>query len=68
MGHFGPKNGISSELGFTVRIFQRAKRYMEIILMFFLKKILIKGKWAILGPKMSHAHNFGSALRIFLKF
>ena len=25
------------------------------------------GKWAILGPKMVHPHNSGSAVRIFLK-
>ena len=25
-------------------------------------------KWTILGPKMAHPHNFGSAVRIFLKF
>ena len=45
------------------------KRYMEIILMVFLKKkIVICGKGTILGLKMSRAHNFRSALRIFLKF
>ena len=26
------------------------------------------GKWAILGPKMVHPHNSGSAVRIFFKF
>ena len=26
------------------------------------------GKWAILGPKMAHPHNSGSAGRVFLKF
>ena len=26
------------------------------------------GKWAILGPKIAHPHNSGSAGRIFLKF
>ena len=25
-------------------------------------------KWAILGPKIAHPHNSGSAGRIFLKF
>ena len=35
--------------------------------MIFQKKILW-GKWTILGPKMAHPHNSGSALRIFLKF
>ena len=34
----------------------------------FSEKILIQGKWAILGLKTARAHNFGSALRIFLKF
>ena len=28
----------------------------------------IQDKWAILGPKVAHLHNSGSALRIFLKF
>ena len=40
---------------------------MRIMLMIFQKKILW-GKWTILGPKMAHPHNSGSALRIFLKF
>ena len=31
------------------------------------KKIALD-KWSILGPKMTHPYNFGSALRIFLKF
>ena len=26
------------------------------------------GKWAILGPKIAHPHNSGSAGRIFLDF
>ena len=33
----------------------------------FPEKILIWGKWAILGLKMAHLHNFGSALRIFFE-
>ena len=32
------------------------------------QKIFVHDKWAILGPKMAHPHNSGSALRIFLKF
>ena len=32
------------------------------------QKIFAYEKWAILGPKMAHPHNSGSALRIFLKF
>ena len=40
---------------------------MRIMLMIFQKKILW-GRWTILGPKMAHPHNSGSALRIFLKF
>ena len=31
----------------------------------FSEKILIWGKWAILGPKMMHLHNSGSTLTIF---
>ena len=34
----------------------------------FSEKISYLGKWAILGPKMAHPHNSGSAGRIFLKF
>ena len=31
------------------------------------QKNFVQDKWAILGPKMAHPHNSGSALRIFLK-
>ena len=41
---------------------------MKIMLIIFSKKILVWGKRTILGPKMEHPHNFGSALRIFFKF
>ena len=34
----------------------------------FSKKILVWGKWTILGPKMAHPHNYGSAPRIFFRF
>ena len=34
----------------------------------FSKKNSDLGKWAILGPKIVHPHNSGSAGRIFLKF
>ena len=44
-----------------------AKRYMKIILFFFQKKFC-RGKWVILGPKVMHPCNSGSALTIFLKF
>ena len=44
-------------------IFQKKK-----IFFWFLPKNFIQDKWAILGPKMAHPHNSGSALRIFLKF
>ena len=40
---------------------------MKMILIIFEKK-LVWGKWTILGPKMAHPHNFGSAVRIFFKF
>ena len=33
----------------------------------FSQKILVWGKWMILGSKMVHPHNSGSAPRIFLK-
>ena len=32
------------------------------------QKCFVHDKWAILGPKMTHPHNSGLALRIFLKF
>ena len=32
------------------------------------QKNFVHDKWAILGPKVAHPHNFGWALRIFLKF
>ena len=32
----------------------------------FPKKNFVWGKWTILGPKMGHSHNSGSAVRIFL--
>ena len=41
---------------------------METELMFFLKKVLIWGKWAIFGLKLSCPHKFWSAWRIFLRF
>ena len=31
----------------------------------FSEKILIWGKWTILGPKIACPHNFGTTLRIF---
>ena len=39
---------------------------MKVILMVFTKKI-VQGKWAILGPNMTHLHNSGPVQRIFLK-
>ena len=41
---------------------------MEIVLITFPKKVLVWGKWTNLDPKMTHPHNSGSTLRIFLKF
>ena len=32
------------------------------------KKTFVWDKWTILGPKMVHPHNSGSAVRIFLNF
>ena len=72
--HYGPKNG-PLNFGYTVRIFLKfysmkgVKKYNGTYIV-SLKKILIWGKWAILGLKMAHPHNFGSTLRIFffLKF
>ena len=41
---------------------------MEVILTVFFEKILVCGKWAILGTKIALVQNPGSILRIFLKF
>ena len=41
---------------------------MEIVLITFPKKVLVCVKWTNLDPKMTHPHNSGSTLRIFLKF
>ena len=38
---------------------------MRMILIIFFKKVFVWGKWTILGPKMVHPHNSGSAVRIF---
>ena len=38
------------------------------VIMFCAKKIFFQDKWAILSLKMTHLHNSGLALRIFLKF
>ena len=65
----GPKMAHLHNSGSAVRIFFKfctmkgANRYMKIILIIFSQKIVIWGKWTILGPKMVH-HKSGSALRI----
>ena len=70
MGHFGPKDSVflvtltCSELFFLILHNERGQEVMEII-NGFSEKILIWGKWAILGPKMMCPHNSGSSLRIF---
>ena len=43
-------------------------RQMEIVLTTFPKKVFVWGKWTNLDPKMTYPHNFGSTLRIYLKF
>ena len=57
--------------GYTLMIFKfsairKAKRFIKMILIVFLKKNLIQSNWGILGSKITH--NSGSALSIFLKF
>ena len=32
------------------------------------QKKFVQDQWVVLGPKMAHPHNSGSALKIFLKF
>ena len=41
---------------------------MKVVIMVCTKKKIVQDKCAILGPKMAHPHNSGSAPRIFLKF
>ena len=41
---------------------------MKVITMACTKKNFVQEKWTILGLKMAHPHNSGSAQRIFLKF
>ena len=45
----------------------RREWVQQVLVMGFLKKVF-QSKWAILSLEMVHPHNFGSALRIFLKF
>ena len=74
MGHLRSKNGtclslwIHSKEFFKFCTMKWDKRYMEITLTVFLKKILIWRKWAIFGLKKVLPHNFGSTVRISLKF
>ena len=46
---------------------ERANRQMKVIIIVCSKKIL-GGQWTILGSKMAHPHNSGSAVIIFFKF
>ena len=48
---------------------KQAKRYIRIVLLmvFFKKKPLLLGNLAVLGPKIMHPHNSGSASMIFKK-
>ena len=41
---------------------------MNVVVMACTKKKFVQDIWAILGLKMAHPHNSGSAVRIFLKF
>ena len=41
---------------------------MKKIFIIFSKKILVWSKWAILGPKITHPHKSGLALRIYFWF
>ena len=38
------------------------------MMLIFSKKFFVWGRWTMLGPKKVHPHNFGLAVRIFLKF
>ena len=44
---------------------KRAKRYIKVILILFLKRLSFGGNCTIFGPKMTFTHNSGSALNDF---
>ena len=74
MGHFGPENEVSSELWICSKDFFKTfhnkggQEIYENYINGFSKKNLIQGNWSILGPKITHCRNSGSAPTIFLKF
>ena len=74
MDHFGPKNGTSSQLWICYKNFfailhkEKGQKVDESNNNALYQKNFVQDKWAILGPKIGHPRNPGSALRIFLKF
>ena len=60
-------NGASSKLWIHSKIFLKILQNNGHINGFYPKKF-VQGKWAILGLKVAHPHNSGSALRILFKF
>ena len=68
MDHFGPKNGalrIRCKNFLKFCAVKRANRWMKVIKMFCTEYFFVQDKWVILGPKMAHSYNSGSALRFF---
>ena len=74
IGPFWTQNGASSQLWFGCKSFleillnKKGQQVDESNNNGLYQKKFVQDKWAILGPKMAHPHNSGSALRIFLKF
>ena len=64
MGHFGSKNDTFSEIlihrNNVLKIFddERGQEVHENNVNNFSQKILLRVKWAILGPKMTYHHNY----------
>ena len=73
LGHFGPKKGTSSELQIHSRIFfailhnARGQQVHKNYISGFCEKILIWGKWTIVGLKIVCLDNSGSTVRIFFE-
>ena len=64
MSHFGSKNSASSKLC-TSKSFLKIQAVDQNYINAFSKKVLVQGKWSILGVKILQPHNSGSTLTIF---
>ena len=59
-------SGSTRRILFTFCTIKGSKRQMRMIVIIFQNKI--GGKWTILGPKIVHCYNSGSAVKKFLNF